>query len=60
MVAMTHYNRQPSPTAPLVVTFKNQGVADDLHPKQTAMPIPPVGEATYEFTDDLSAFLGAR
>jgi len=55
---VNYYNDNQS-YAPLVVTFMNQGVAT-IFTKQTSHAYSAFGEATYEFTDDLSAILGAR
>ena len=58
VAGMNYYNDSQS-YAPLEVTFGNQGVAT-IYTKQTSHAISAFGEATYEFTDDLSAILGAR
>ena len=44
---------------PLSVTFDTATVAE-IYSKQTSRAYAAFGEATYEFTDDLSAILGAR
>ena len=58
IAGMNYYNDSQS-YAPLEVTYANEGVAT-IYAKQTSHAYSAFGEATYEFTDALSAVLGAR
>ena len=55
---MNYYNDSQS-YAPLEVTYADEGVAT-IYTKQTSHAYSAFGEATYEFTEQLSAVLGAR